>query len=316
MPQMQPAVPSGPADLGIMPTDTLPEQATKDPKFQRGFGNMLAVYQPNLAMAYGVIRQGQYVPPQKLQSQRVQLRPETLKDMETLKALQEQTQANRPVGALHNTEAEADAAFNKEDGAAAAAARAGNVPGDESNKPLTENEKKKLDNALGKMDEFDLDSFRQAMMRDILNNPEQKDLIESRLTELDLDELIVNNRVTQEIQIIPGSFTITLHSMTGEEDMHIKRLIMDESKSVEVSERYLLDKYSFMSIAVGLAAINGKALGRVENAEGNWDDDVFWKKYNRIIKLPLHMLASIGVNLFWFEARVRKLFVAEKVGNG
>lgn len=126
----------------------------------------------------------------------------------------------------------------------------------------------------------------------------------------------MNNRVTQEIQIIPGSFTITLHSMTGEEDMHIKRLIMDESKSVEVSERYLLDKYSFMSIAVGLAAINGKALGRVENAEGNWDDDVFWKKYNRIIKLPLHMLASIGVNLFWFEARVRKLFVAEKVGNG
>jgi hypothetical protein len=122
--------------------------------------------------------------------------------------------------------------------------------------------------------------------------------------------------VTQVVPVIPIRFELQLQSMTAEEDMSIKRLIMMESKSVEVTERYLLDKFSFMSIATGLAGINGKSLGSVLDDKGEFDDEKFWVKYNRIMKLPLHMLASIGVNMFWFEMRVRKLFVAEKVGNG
>ena len=43
---------------------------------------------------------------------------------------------------------------------------------------------------------------------------------------------------------------------------------------------------------------------------------VFLKKFNMVLRLPLHMLASIGVNTLWFDVRVRKLFVAEKLGNG
>jgi hypothetical protein len=104
--------------------------------------------------------------------------------------------------------------------------------------------------------------------------------------------------------------------MTGEEDLAVKRLIMSESRSVEVSDRYLLDKFALMALAVGLKEINGKPMGEHVGEEGSFDDDKFWKKFRRVLKLPLHMLASIGVHHFWFEARVRKLFVAEKVGNG
>jgi hypothetical protein len=35
-----------------------------------------------------------------------------------------------------------------------------------------------------------------------------------------------------------------------------------------------------------------------------------------VTKRPLHLIASIGTNHSWFELRVRKLFVAERVKNG
>lgn len=312
MPQ-NPNVPSSPAQLGLLPTDTLPPEATQDPAFQQGHGSMVAVHQPQLALKYGVVRNGQVVPPQKLGPQRAQLRPESIRDLETINKLQQQQQGQEPVAGLHASEQEAEKSL---DGSGvAAAARVGNLTGDEDEKPITEEERKKLKEAVGKLDEFDLDSFRQAMMKDILNNPDQQKVIEAKLNPLSMDELLMKNRVTQTVPI-NSQLNYTFQSQTGEEDLEIKRLIVEESKSIEVSDRYLLDKYSYMSIAIGLVAINGKPLGTHLDAEGNFNDEKFWEKFNKLQKYPLHMLASIGVNLFWFEARVRKMFVAEKVGNG
>ncbi len=306
-------MPGGTAQLGIMPTDVLPDQAKQDPAFQHGFGSMFAAHQPHLAVKYGVMRGGNYLPPQKLMPPRAQLRPETLQDLQRLENLQQAGPSTPPIGALHATEADAQKGISS---AATAAARVGNLPGDDSEKPLTEEERAKLKENIDKLDEFDLDSFRQAMMRDILNNPDQQKAIEARLKPLSIDELIMNNRIEQDVMIIPGKLWYTFQSMGGDDDQAIKRLIMLESKSVEVSDRYLLDKYSFMSITVGLKAINGKPFGAIYDATGNFSDDLFWSKFNRILKLPMQMLASIGVNLFWFEARVRKLFVVDLVGNG
>jgi hypothetical protein len=308
---VEPVVRAGTGTLGIMPTDILPEQAKADPNFQPGFGSMFAVHQPALAMKYGVMRSGQYVPPQKLQPDRPQLRGQTMKDLEELERLRHHQ--DEKVGSLHATESEAEQSVG---GAAAAAARIGNLPGDTSEKPLTEEEKTKLKEGIDKMDEFDLDSFRQMMMRDILNNPDQQKAIEKRLKPLSIDELIMNNRVEQDVSITPGKLWYTYQSMGGDDDQAIKRIIMQEAKSVEVTDRYLLDRYAFMSITVGLKSVNGKPLGEVYGSDGTFDDDQFWKKYKRILKLPMQMLASIGVNQFWFEARVRKLFVVETVGNG
>ena len=50
--------------------------------------------------------------------------------------------------------------------------------------------------------------------------------------------------------------------------------------------------------------------------EPELDEDAFWKKFEYVARFPFHMLASLGVNYFWFDVRVRKLFVAEKLGNG
>ena len=89
-----------------------------------------------------------------------------------------------------------------------------------------------------------------------------------------------------------------------------------EAKSLEPSDRYLLDKYSLMGLAVSLRSVNKKQIPLHEDHDGNFDDKKFWEKFNIVVKFPFHMLASLAVNWFWFDMRVRRLFVAEQVGNG
>jgi len=306
-----------PASLGILPMDTLPVEASSDPAFKRGHGSMYAAAQPELAMRYGIVRNGVHLQPHQLRGSKgpaKTLSPASVKDLETLQKLQQQKDGSTLVSNLKEREEDVDDTLDGS--AAAASARAGNLPGDMEHMPTKRRapkEKRKEEKV--DIDELDFDQFRQRMMRDILNNEGQKDIIESELDPLSIEDLILRNRVTQKVPIVKG-FHVTYQSMTGEEDLALKRLIMEESTAVDISDRYLLDKYAIMSMAVGIAAVNGKPLGEHTNGSGDFDTDLFWKKFRRVLKLPTHMLASIGCNHFWFEQRVRKLFVAEKVGNG
>jgi len=313
---MTPQQPQGmphPASMGILPMDVLPEEATKDKAFVNGYGAMYASAQPQLAMRYGVIRNGQRIPPHKLRGGKdgpaPSLSAKSIQSLETLQKLQQQQRAEAPVDGLHATEEDAERAATSADGPAAASARIGNLPGDTSFK-TTSKEASELN-----VDELDFDKLRQLMMKDILNNDKQKEAIEKRLKPLNVEDLILHNRIEQKVPIVSG-FEVTYQSMTGEEDLALKRLIMEESESVTVSDRYLLDKYSIMSVTIGIARINGKPLGEHIGPNGSFSDELFWKKFKRVQKLPTHMLASLGANHFWFECRVRKLFVAEIVGNG
>jgi hypothetical protein len=288
--------------LVLQKTDTLPQEARQDPSFIAGYGDMIAVNQPQLAAKYGVVRDGKVLAPQQLlpTTGKPQLRPETIKDLETLKRLEEEQ--------LVIPEAPT--------GLGDAAGKVGNLPGDDSSKPLSENEKKELQKAVASMDEFEFDNWRQTMMKDILNQPEQKRLIEARLAPMDIGDLITMGHIIQNVPIIPGKFEVQFRTNDGETDLAIKRLIMEESKSLEVSERYYLDKFAMMSMTALLYAINKKVFPDHHNEKGEFDDERFRKKFQFVLRLPFHMLASIGVQAMWFEERVRKLFVVEKVGNG
>jgi hypothetical protein len=314
LPGGQPAQPRSRSEtargLGLMTTDMLPAEAQQDPEFQRGNGAMFAVSQPGLALRYGVVRNGQRLMPQQLREQaspRSQapqapgLRPETVQGLKDLQELSKQQQMTPEQRAAVDAKAESEV----EEGPAGASSKVG--------APMSEEEAQRR---IELMDSFDYDSLRQAINVDLLNNKHQRDLIESRLEELDITDIILKNRVTQRVPIVPGKFEVTYRSMTGSDDLALKRLLMQESKSVEVTERFLLDKYAFMAIACGVVAVNSNNLPEHLNNQGDFDESSFWKKFEWVMKRPLHMLSSIGVNHTWFEMRVRKLFVAEKVGNG
>lgn len=300
--------------LQLMHTDILPPEAREDPAFITGQGDMFASNQSNMAVKYGVIRNHQRIPPQVLigghviqAGQQRQLRPETLRDIQALQALQKAQEAETPNVVGSNAEAE-----KKVPEGVRAAGDIGNLPEPRDQAKDTEI----LADTISKMDEFEFDSWRRAMMKDILNNPGQKDIIEARLKPMDVGDLVTQNYIIQRVPIILGKFEPSFRTTDGETDLALKRLIMEDSKSIEMSDRYYLDKFTMMSMAALLFAINGKAYPDHVNTQGNFDDEMFKKKFAQIIKLPLPMLASLGVNALWFDIRVRKLFVVEKVSNG
>jgi len=283
--------------------DMLPEQATKDPTFQQGPGSMYAANQPALALKYGVMRNKQFIPPQQLKSPAVPggLRSETVAGLQALEEFQTQ---RRQVES-------GDAAVDRQIAKEAAAGPAGGAGTTE--KPLTDDDKKQL---LDDMDEFQLSRLKNALFKDMLNNDEQRAIIEARLAPLDLSDLIVTGRCSQLVPIHPGVFEAEFQSYASEEDLRVKRMIGEEAASLRPSDRYLMDKYHLMGLTIAIAAINKRPLPDYRDAKGDFDDDKFWVKYGIVARFNYHMMASLMVNWFWFDMRVRELFRAEALGNG
>ena len=296
----------------ILPSDMLPPEATSDPAYQQGMGSGYASAQPELARKYGVIRNGQRLPAQMLNGgpnekpQQGRLRKETI---EGLKALQEAQKKADDTDLIAENESN--------NSPAGAATRIGSMP-NAPNSPtperaMTPDEIKK---AVSQLDEFDLDQLHNMMVRDLLNNEEQRKIVEDRLEPMNLADLVMDGFVIQRVPVSVGEFEPSFRSLGGDDDLACKRLIVEEAKSLKVDDRYLLDKYAFMGLTCALYAINGKPLPDHRDKEGNFDDDLFWAKFRKVVRLPLPMLASLGVNYFWFDVRVRKLFVAKSVKNG
>lgn len=307
-----PAPPSAPASVrppsvpaSLRNGDMLPAQAQNDPQFRAGHGSMFAVNQPHLADKYGVMRNGEWVAPQRLRStaptpqgqQRALLSQETvagLKALEDFQAQRDNAESGAQVEQAHDVEASPARAVG------ATEAR------------MTDSDKKEL---LDSLDDFDLNRVKTALFKDLLNNEEQKKLIESRLKPLDLTDLITKGRVTQVVPIREG-FAPEFQSYSGDEDLVIKRLISEEADTLKPSDRYLLDKYTLMGVTIAIRSINKMLLPDYRDANGAFNEEAFWKKYNLVSRWDYHMLASLMINWFWFDMRVRQLFKADTLGNG
>jgi hypothetical protein len=312
-PEPDARVAQGAVTAGILSGDILPEAAQQDPAFLSGGGAMYAVNQPHLARKYGVIRNGRHIPGQALANQQRQsaratggkppagspIRDETLAQLETLKQFNERRLQEETNDADERVEQ------NALNGPAGGAGK--------TERQLSEQEKKAV---LDDMDDFDLSRVRNAMFKDLLNNEEQRALIETRLKPLDLTELITKGRVKQTVPIKPGQFEPVFNSYSGEEDLCIKRLLGEESRSNNITDQYALDKYSLMGLTVSLWGINKQPLPEYRDENGDFNDAAFWKKYKIVARYDFHMLASLVANWFWFDIRVRKLWRAEDLGNG
>jgi hypothetical protein len=152
------------------------------------------------------------------------------------------------------------------------------------------------------------------LMKDILNNDAQRKIIEDRLSAMDLSDYVTNGYVEQEVPI-NNKLRYTFRSVDGDTDLALKRLVVQEMKGFSADDRYILDKYAIMSMACILTRVNGTQLPDYLDQDGKFNEDRFWIKFNKVSKLGLHILASVGINSFWFDVRVRKLVVADALGN-
>ena len=157
-------------------------------------------------------------------------------------------------------------------------------------------------------DQFDVDEFGQKV-RNLLVNKERREAIEKRCSPMNIEDLLTNQEIRQTITLIPGKLEITFRSMTGAEDLYIKRKVF----GVKGSTQMIYDTFSVLSLCCSLFSINRRPLPSHLDAEGDPDDERFEAKKKLLLKLPIQLLADFSVNYSWFDRRVKKLFVIDEL---
>jgi hypothetical protein len=143
----------------------------------------------------------------------------------------------------------------------------------------------------------------------VLNNPSRRRAIEARLKPLDIADLLFHGEIRQEVEIVPNKITVVFRSVTGEEDLGVKQLMGEESGT----DRYLMDKFSLMGLALGIVSINGVDFPTHLNEKKRFDKELFKKKFERLLRMPLTLLADLGLQIYWFDKRVQSLFADQTV---
>lgn len=298
-----------PAQTQILPTDTLPDEALRDPTFRTGPGSAYALTQPQLVNKYGVMRNGQRIPPQAFSPGGGGLKAETVQQLKDVVEFNKQLKdgEQRAASRAEDAEIEREVAGGPVGAARAAAASSGGAD------PKLE---KELRERIASMDKLDLHRLQEMGTIDLLNNDEQKAYIEDRCSPISLGEYVMNGFVRQRVPIVPGTFEVTFQSMSLEDELTSKNLIAKEANTLELSDRYLVDKYGYMGLAIGLYMVHadGKDLLFPSHlsVEGVFDEKLFWEKYKKVLRLPFHLASSLVINFFWFEVRVRRLARASK----
>lgn len=293
----------------VLPTDTLPDEARNDPAYRDGPGSAYAMTQQNLVAKYGVMRNGQRIPPSAFRPGGKGPSPETLAALKEVEAFNQQLQQ----GAEHASRRADDAQLEKDiaGGPVGAARHAGGSAGSADPK-IEADMRAKLET----MDKLELHRLQEMGIVDLLNNDSQREMIEARCSPITLDEYVMNGFVRQRVPIVPGVYEVTFQSMALEDELKLKDLIAKEVNAIELADKYLVDKYGYMGLAVGLHMVHAKGkdipFPSHLNNEGVFDEKLFWEKFKKVLRLPFHLAASLAINFFWFEVRVRRLPRATK----
>jgi hypothetical protein len=255
------------------PFAVLPPQAQQSPGFRPGVGSMYAGNQPGLKAPVHTAPNADGYKPA--------LSDETRKSMEALAAMQ---------GVVDQKTAAAKREVE-----------------DQANPP-----KEPLD------DETDMQRELREMLNNeyqwnLLNNPDRRKKIEGRLEPMNITDVILHGEVRQDVPIDPKKLVITYRSVTGEEDLAVKRMMFGE----EGGDRYMLDKFTLMQLTLAMVAINGEPLP-THLKDGKFDETKFLEKFDKVLKFPIQFLADLGIQYMWFDERVRDLFVGstEALKNG
>jgi len=258
------------------PFAALPPEAQQDPRFIQGMGSMIAGNQPQLQKPPQHKRAPVTQDPNQGDGYKPHISDETKASMSALAEFQTQAEVQQ------RTDTEPP-----------------------KKKPNTlelgfEHDEKEMQDELREM-------LGNDEMWTKLSNPTRRKEIESRLTKLDITDVIIHGEIRQTIPVVPGKFEPEYRSVSGGEDLVVKRMMADESGG----DRYLMDKYTLMQLTLALVAINNAELPPHLDAKKQVDETLFLIKFEKVCQFPLQMLADLGCQYVWFDDRVRDLFVGQ-----
>lgn len=190
------------------------------------------------------------------------------------------------------------------------AAQAMNVPATEEAKVEEKKEEKKTDDDLFSL--FDFDGKNEAER--VLNNKKRREFIEKHCSEMNFEDLLMRDEVQQVVAIKPKQFEVTFRSLKPSESLFVKQFMSSE---MQKTEAYYLEKFTLCQLCMAIVAINGKQFGAPhEKADGEISQEVFETRLRKLLKMSGYIVADLALNYAWFDIRVRKLLLADELGNG
>lgn len=157
---------------------------------------------------------------------------------------------------------------------------------------------------------FDYEGIQQQQQQ--LMSKERKNDIESRLSELDIADMIVKREIVQDISVVPGKLIYTMRTFNQHEHLFCLQYVYENPGSVTYAEEFL----NTCKLVCALVAINGAHLPSHIDKNGDLDKKLFQKKMDHVASFPVHMIADLSVQAIWFNQRVNELFSVRNLKNG
>jgi hypothetical protein len=178
----------------------------------------------------------------------------------------------------------------------------------QANATKTDEDLKKASQEIEEIDDqYETNEFGERI-RSLLANKERREAIEKRCKPLDITDFISLGEVRQDVPIIPGKYTPTFRSISGDEGLFIKQLMSKERGS----DQFIMDKFAMLNLTAGLFAFNGTPFPtHLKGDEPN--EELFLAKFKRVSKLPFAILTDLSQNYLWFTRRVDKLLVIDNI---
>lgn len=140
-----------------------------------------------------------------------------------------------------------------------------------------------------------------------LNNPERRKKIEDKLAPMNFTDIIIHGELRQDVSV-RNNLMLTFRTVSSEEDLAVKRLMFGE----EGGDRYLMDKFSIMQLTLALVAINNEELPTHLDKDKKFSEAHFDKKFEKVLRFPITLVADFGLQYMWFHDRVQDLLLDEE----
>lgn len=174
---------------------------------------------------------------------------------------------------------------------------------------------------LGSVNDLDLARIREMMWADMLNNPEQRQMIEKRLAPLDkgavIRDMLTGKMVQQRVPIVPEVFEPVYSQLPFWVEQKLQERIVRTLGNLDTNKPHIGDRYAFWGLVCSVVELGGKPLGTVYTADlRDLDDAKFRAKEQVLLGLPVELIASLGVHYMYFSIRMRSLFQLQDIKNG
>jgi|TARA_Y100000310_G_C20700519_1_gene829353 hypothetical protein len=146
------------------------------------------------------------------------------------------------------------------------------------------------------------------------DNPEIRKEIESRCREMDFSDLVLTGRVHQGVPILTDKLAVRYRSLLAAENFWIERRAEGEA----TTDWGIRSWMGYARLVLSLESINGNPFDPYTIKDDEIDNDLFNKKFKKVMNMGEKLVELLLIHLHWFNDRVDRLYSDdfEKLKNG